>query len=120
MLKPQKAKPCKLCAYVMPRGRLCGSPALRRRTYCHFHMEKVQRERRIADYRIRAQLGQRYRQEELRNIRWALRNPVLKNLIAKGFGEACLRDTFGLNPDGSNFYKPEGEGGRDRAGSTEA
>jgi hypothetical protein len=80
----------------------------------------VRRERRIGDYRILAQLDEQQRQEELRTFRWALKNPALKNLIAKYFDEACLRDIFGLNADGSNFCKHEGEGGPGRAESTEA
>ena len=63
MLKRRTAKPCRLCAYVMPGGKFCGSPALRRRSYCHFHNEKVRRERRIADYRLLAQLDEKERQE---------------------------------------------------------
>ena len=38
----------RLCQHTKDDGELCGSPAMRRRSYCYFHLEVVRRRRRLA------------------------------------------------------------------------
>jgi hypothetical protein len=52
---------------------------LRKRSYCHLHIEKIRRERRIADCGVRALLDEEYAREVLDAADWMLKHPVLKN-----------------------------------------
>ena len=38
----------RLCQHTKDDGALCGSPAMRRRSYCYFHLEVVRRRRQLA------------------------------------------------------------------------
>jgi len=38
----------RLCQHTKDDGKLCGSPAMRRKNYCYFHLEAVRRRRRLA------------------------------------------------------------------------
>jgi hypothetical protein len=38
----------RLCQHTKDNGELCGSPAMRRKNYCYFHLEVVARRRRMA------------------------------------------------------------------------
>lgn len=38
----------RLCQHTKNNGELCGSPAMRRKNYCYFHLEVVRRRRRLA------------------------------------------------------------------------
>jgi len=38
----------KLCQHTKDNGELCGSPAMRGKSYCYFHLEVVRRRRRLA------------------------------------------------------------------------
>ena len=38
----------RLCQHTKDDGKLCGSPALRRKHYCYFHLKVVRRRRRLA------------------------------------------------------------------------
>jgi hypothetical protein len=101
MLTPRQAKPCKLCEHVMPTAKLCGSPGLRDRRYCYFHMEQHRRAQRIADRKLLAAMHAEVQREERRlRADGITKSPMLKNLILKSFDEATLRDIFGLSSDG--------------------
>ena len=98
-------RPCKLCSYVMPSGRLCGSPALRRRSYCYFHIEQFRRVRRRALRKLMA--GRRKVQQRERHLRakGVVKPPGGKNLIPKSFDREILKDIFGLTHDGMRIYE---------------
>jgi len=38
----------RLCQHTKDNGELCGSPAMRAKNYCYFHLEVVSRRRRLA------------------------------------------------------------------------
>lgn len=38
----------RLCQHTKDNGQLCGSPAMRKKSYCHFHLEVVRRRQRLA------------------------------------------------------------------------
>jgi len=38
----------RLCQHTKDNGEFCGSPAMRKKSYCHFHLEVVLRRRRLA------------------------------------------------------------------------
>ncbi len=38
----------RLCQHTKDNGELCGSPAMRGKNYCYFHLEVVRRRRRLA------------------------------------------------------------------------
>jgi hypothetical protein len=38
----------RFCQYTKDDGKLCGSPAKRKKSYCHFHLEVIRRRRRMA------------------------------------------------------------------------
>jgi hypothetical protein len=38
----------RLCQHRKDNGELCGSPAMRKKNYCYFHLEVVHRRRRLA------------------------------------------------------------------------
>jgi hypothetical protein len=94
----------------MPSGKFCGSPALRRRSYCYFHMEQYRRQRRSRARKIIAGIREAQHQRRLR-AECVLKTPVLKDLVLKFFDEAALRDIFGLSPDGKSICHVQGEGG---------
>jgi len=106
MLTARKARPAKLCQYIKADGNFCRSPALRRRRYCHRHIEQRRRECRLARYRTIAKLRADAEEEQKSYVRMAdvmLKSPPLKKMILKYFDDDTLRDTFGLNPDGSRL-----------------
>ena len=42
-------KGCKLCQHTKDDGKLCGSPAMRGKRYCYFHLEVIRRRKRLAN-----------------------------------------------------------------------
>lgn len=42
-------KRCKLCQHTKDDGKLCGSPAMRGKRYCYFHLEVIRRRKRLAN-----------------------------------------------------------------------
>ena len=38
----------RFCQHTKDNGELCGSPAMRKKSYCYFHLEVVRRRRRLA------------------------------------------------------------------------
>jgi hypothetical protein len=105
-------KPVKLCQHIKDNGSFCGSPALRKRRYCYFHDELQRRRRRIARCQLIASTAGEFDlegKELMSNV--VARSPEIKNLILNSFNPKTLRDTFGLNPDGSRFCNREGGGG---------
>jgi hypothetical protein len=110
MLNRRRPKACRLCAHIKKDGNACGSPALKRRRYCHAHHEQQRRARRIAQYRQIAQLREaakkRAEEDAMNSVRMAdllIKSRTLKKMILNYFDENTLRNTFGLNPDGSRL-----------------
>jgi hypothetical protein len=76
-------KGCRLCHYTKSDGKVCGSPAMKRRTYCYFHLEAVQREKRMARWRLMTRLAP--------NLAVPMSAIEIKNLVSKVFGKKVLR-----------------------------
>ena len=95
----------KLCHHTKDDGKLCGSPAMKRRTFCYFHLELRRRRQRIA----RIQLANALKKEAVTSLPdyepWQIRN-----LLVKSFDPKTLRDTFGINLAASRLYEPKGRG----------
>ncbi len=104
-------KRVKLCQHVKDDGVLCGSPALKRRSCCYFHIELRRRRRRMARARLNygnlAELPKEARSliEEISKLL------EVKDLRCNSFGNNTLRDTFGLRPAASRLCETMGEGG---------
>ncbi len=99
-------KRVRLCGHIKDDGNICRSPALRKRRYCHFHIEQRRRELRVARYRTIAKLIADQLEAEKHYIRISdlmVNSPPIKKMILKYFDESTLRSTFGLNADGSRL-----------------
>ena len=89
----------RLCHHTKDNGELCGSPAMRRKHYCYFHLEVVRRRRRLALMARRRQLLAEAKLYEDRIL--ALNSHDMK--ILTPYSRA--------NPQPSRICIDEGEGG---------
>ncbi len=103
-------KGCRLCHYTRSDGKLCRAPAMRRRTYCYFHLESVRREKRMARCRLRARLA-----SNPAVLKSAVRAMEIKDLMSKVFDMKILREIARLNPESGRFYEEWGRGVADRS-----
>jgi hypothetical protein len=98
-------KGCRLCHYTKSDGKFCCAPAMRRRTYCYFHLESVRREKRMARRKLRARVA-----SNPAVLKSAVRAIEIKDLVSKVFNMKILRDIARLNPELGRFYEKWGEG----------
>ena len=110
----RKAAPkhVRLCGHVKDDGKLCGSPAVRKRRYCRYHGELRQRRYRMARAQYIARLNEEARANRARMGDLIYNSPILKRMIAKFFGDNILADKAELNSLVAMFCGKEGEGGR--------
>ena len=86
----------KLCAYVKEDGKLCGSPAVRRRTYCYHHLNHLEKRRRMAIAGVKVML----REEDRRHaaaVKALLNSPWVKKMMDNPCDENILGDIYRVN-----------------------
>ena len=89
----------RLCQHTKDNGELCGSPAMRRKNYCYFHLEVVRRRRRMAQMAR----SQRLLAEAKLYDEWIL--------ALNYYGMCILSSCSRTNSRPSGIYAGEGEGG---------
>lgn len=89
----------RVCQHTKDNGELCGSPAMRKKRYCYFHLEVVRRRRRLA---LMARRRQLLEEAKLYDDRI---------LAAKSYAMNILTPYSRANPELSRICTDEGEGG---------
>ena len=89
----------RLCQHTKDNGELCGSPAMRRKNYCYFHLEVVRRRRRLA---CMARTRRLLAEAKLYDDRILALNSHAMNILSP-YSRA--------NPQPSRICTEEGEGG---------
>lgn len=90
----------RLCQHTKDNGELCGSPAMRKKSYCYFHLEVVARRRRMAARARRIEILAEAKAHDDRIL--ALNSPGLK--VLSPYSRA--------NSPQSRCCATEGEGGQ--------
>jgi hypothetical protein len=103
-------KGVKLCQHVKDDGVLCGSPALKRRSCCYFHIELRRRRKRMARARLVYGNVAELPKEARSLIEQINKLLETENLRRNSFENKTLRDTLGLKPAGSRLCETMGEG----------
>ncbi len=106
-------KRVKLCQHVKHDGVLCGSPALKRRSYCYFHAEVRRRRKRMAQARLISGGVSELSRKAGAPVRGTGKALEIKNLDLNSFAAKTLRDTLRLKAVDSRFCEMQGGGGDD-------
>src|SRR5271165_5970881 len=107
---PRRQKRFRPCHFVKVDGRLCGSPALRRRTYCFFHMEQWRRHDRMVTARIMAEFREQDRHQRRLIFEKLVKWPWIRNIVLNYFSENILRDIFCVSDAAALLSTVMGEG----------
>jgi hypothetical protein len=100
-----------LCKHIKDDGKVCRSPAMRKQSYCFFHLEQRRRQKRMAEVQLIAKLRKKDVPSETERLaERILKSWIFKNLTSKCFADGYFEDILAINREVSLICDRKGEG----------